>query len=97
LVALDYIAFRATASSGIVELPPPQSTQSDLRQADVNSRLHKRVSGCTNRLFAWTAMLNRSLHHYNWHRPHHGIGKPAPIIRLAQLETTSWRFTASRQ
>lgn len=31
-----------------------------------------------------TAMLNRWMHHYNWHRPHHGIGKVAPASRLAQ-------------
>jgi transposase-like protein len=31
-----------------------------------------------------TAMLRRWLHHYNWHRPHHGIGKLAPVSRLAQ-------------
>jgi transposase-like protein len=31
-----------------------------------------------------TAMLNRWMHHYNWHRPHHGIGKVAPVSRLAQ-------------
>lgn len=31
-----------------------------------------------------TAMLNRWMHHYNWHRPHHGIGKIAPVTRLAQ-------------
>jgi len=31
-----------------------------------------------------TAMLNRWMHHYNWHRPHHGIGKAAPVSRLAQ-------------
>jgi len=30
------------------------------------------------------AMLNRWMHHYNWHRPHHGIGRVAPISRLAQ-------------
>jgi len=29
-----------------------------------------------------TAMLNRWTHHYNWHRPHHGIGGVAPITRL---------------
>jgi len=29
-----------------------------------------------------TAMLNRWTHHYNWHRPHHGIGGVAPISRL---------------
>jgi transposase InsO family protein len=28
-------------------------------------------------------MLNRWMHHYNWHRPHHGIGGLAPIRRLA--------------
>jgi len=31
-----------------------------------------------------TAMLSRWMHHYNWHRPHHGIGRVAPISRLAQ-------------
>ena len=31
-----------------------------------------------------TAMLNRWLHHYNWHRPHHGIGRLAPVSRLAR-------------
>jgi transposase InsO family protein len=31
-----------------------------------------------------TAMLNRWMHHYNWHRPHHGIGRLAPVSRLAQ-------------
>jgi transposase InsO family protein len=31
-----------------------------------------------------TAMLNRWMHHYNWHRPHHGIGQLAPVSRLAQ-------------
>jgi transposase-like protein len=31
-----------------------------------------------------TAMLHRWMHHYNWHRPHHGIGKVAPVSRLAQ-------------
>jgi transposase len=31
-----------------------------------------------------TAMLGRWTHHYNWHRPHHGIGRVAPVSRLAQ-------------
>ena len=31
-----------------------------------------------------TAMLERWIHHYNWHRPHQGIGGDAPISRLAQ-------------
>jgi transposase InsO family protein len=30
------------------------------------------------------AMLDRWIHHYNWHRPHQGIGGLAPIRRLAQ-------------
>ena len=29
-----------------------------------------------------TAMLKRGTHHYNWHRPHQGIGGVAPISRL---------------
>ena len=29
-----------------------------------------------------TAMLERWIHHYNWHRPHQGIGGQAPISRL---------------
>jgi transposase InsO family protein len=29
-------------------------------------------------------MLERWTHHYNWHRPHQGIGGLAPISRLAQ-------------
>ena len=29
-----------------------------------------------------TAMLKRWTHHYNWHRPHQGIGGHAPISRL---------------
>ena len=29
-----------------------------------------------------TAMLSRWTHHYNWHRPHHGIGGLAPVSRL---------------
>jgi transposase InsO family protein len=29
-----------------------------------------------------TAMLDRWIHHYNWHRPHQGIGGLAPISRL---------------
>jgi transposase InsO family protein len=29
-------------------------------------------------------MLSRWIHHYNWHRPHQGIGGLAPISRLAQ-------------
>jgi transposase InsO family protein len=28
------------------------------------------------------AMLERWIHHYNWHRPHHGIGRVAPMQRL---------------
>jgi transposase InsO family protein len=31
-----------------------------------------------------TAMLSRWNHHYNWHRPHQGIGGLAPITRLPQ-------------
>ena len=31
-----------------------------------------------------TAMLERWIHHYNWHRPHQGIGGLAPTSRLAQ-------------
>jgi len=31
-----------------------------------------------------TAMLNSWIHHYNWHRPHRGIGGVAPISRLAR-------------
>jgi transposase InsO family protein len=30
------------------------------------------------------AMLARWIHHYNWHRPHHGIGGLPPMSRLAQ-------------
>ena len=29
-----------------------------------------------------TAMLDRWIHHYNWHRPHQGIGGIAPMTRL---------------
>jgi len=29
-----------------------------------------------------TAMLKRWMHHYNWHRPHQGIGGIAPMSRL---------------
>jgi len=31
-----------------------------------------------------TAMLNRWMHHYNWRRPHQGIGGLAPVTRLAR-------------
>lgn len=31
-----------------------------------------------------TAVLSRWTHYYNWHRPHHGIGRVAPVSRLAQ-------------
>ena len=31
-----------------------------------------------------TAMLERWIHHYNWHRPHQGIHGAPPISRLAQ-------------
>ena len=30
-----------------------------------------------------TAALHRWTHHYNWHRPHQGIGGVAPISRLS--------------
>jgi len=30
------------------------------------------------------AMLERWMHHYNWHRPHQGIKGFAPATRLAQ-------------
>ena len=33
-----------------------------------------------------TAMLERWMHHYNWHRPHQGIRGSAPISRLAQSQ-----------
>ena len=33
-----------------------------------------------------TAMLERWIHHYNWHRPHQGIKGLAPISRLARSE-----------
>jgi transposase-like protein len=29
-------------------------------------------------------MLNRWMHHYNWHRPHQGIGGLAPVSRLGR-------------
>ena len=31
-------------------------------------------------------MLDRWIHHYNWHRPHHGIKRMAPISRLARSQ-----------
>lgn len=31
-------------------------------------------------------MLDRWIHHYNWHRPHQGINGTAPISRLAQSQ-----------
>lgn len=31
-----------------------------------------------------TAMLERWIHHYNWHRPHQGIKGLAPAARLTQ-------------
>jgi transposase InsO family protein len=33
-----------------------------------------------------TAMLERWIHHYNWHRPHQGINGLTPASRLAQSE-----------
>lgn len=30
-----------------------------------------------------TAALEQWIHHYNWHRPHQGIGRVAPISRLS--------------
>jgi len=30
------------------------------------------------------AMLKRWIHHYNWHRPHHGIGGMSPMYRLGR-------------
>ena len=33
-----------------------------------------------------TDMLDRWTHHYNWHRPHQGIGGLAPISRLPQSQ-----------
>jgi len=30
-----------------------------------------------------TAALDDWIHHYNWHRPHQGIGGVAPISRLS--------------
>ena len=33
-----------------------------------------------------TAMLERWIHHYNWHRPHQGIKGLTPVRRLAQSE-----------
>jgi transposase InsO family protein len=33
-----------------------------------------------------TAMLERWIHHYNWHRPHQGIKGSAPISRLPQSQ-----------
>jgi transposase InsO family protein len=35
-----------------------------------------------NRSAERTAMLKRWTHHYNWHRPHQGIGGIAPMTRL---------------
>jgi transposase InsO family protein len=31
-----------------------------------------------------TTMLHRWIHHYNWHRPHQGIGGLAPVSRLGR-------------
>jgi transposase InsO family protein len=31
-----------------------------------------------------TAMLERWMHHYNWHRPHQGIKGLTPVSRLSQ-------------
>lgn len=36
-----------------------------------------------NHSFERTAMLERWIHHYNWHRPHQGIGGHTPVSRLA--------------
>jgi transposase InsO family protein len=33
-----------------------------------------------------TAMLERWIHHYNWHRPHQGINGMAPISRLTRSQ-----------
>lgn len=33
-----------------------------------------------------TAMLERWIHHYNWHRPHQGIKGLSPVSRLAQSQ-----------
>lgn len=33
-----------------------------------------------------TAMLGRWIHHYNWHRPHQGIGGVPPTSRLSRSE-----------
>ena len=33
-----------------------------------------------------TSMLERWMHHYNWHRPHQGINGVAPISRLAKSQ-----------
>jgi transposase InsO family protein len=37
-------------------------------------------------------MLERWRHHYNWHRPHHGIARMAPISRLTQSRNNLLTF-----
>jgi transposase InsO family protein len=37
-------------------------------------------------------MLERWRHHYNWHRPHQGISRMAPISRLAQSRNNLLTF-----
>jgi len=49
--------------------------QSALREWAYGVRYHHSAERAT--------MLNRWIHHYNWHRPHQGIGGSAPISRLA--------------
>src|SRR5437870_8472338 len=43
-----------------------------------------------------TAMLARWSHHYNWHRPHYGIGGVAPMGHLAQTRNNLLTLHSNR-
>ena len=50
----------------------------------IQSAVREWAYGIPYRHSLCTTMLSRWMHHYNWHRPHHGIGRLAPVSRLAQ-------------
>ena len=53
----------------------------------IQSALREWVYGIPyNHSLERTAMLERWIHHYNWHRPHQGIKGLAPISRLVQSQ-----------
>jgi transposase InsO family protein len=73
-----------TRASALPQMKPDERRDSAIAFLRASVAYFAALGVSIRRVLTDNGMLKRWNHHYNWHRPHQGIGGVAPMSRLSQ-------------